>query len=195
MLLILIGPPGAGKGTQARRLVDALAVPHLSTGDLLRQNIAAGNELGALAEPIISRGGLVPDHLVLDMVASRLAEPDCSSGCLLDGFPRTLRQAESLDELLNQRDKQVDLVVELSVPDDILIQRLLQRAKSGPTPRADDTPDTIPRRLEAYHLQTEPILDYYRQQQLLESIDGLGTMDEVFERIMEGVRAAQSRLA
>lgn len=193
MLLIMIGPPGAGKGTQAKRLVEHLAIPHLSTGDLLRQNIAADNELGKLVAPVISKGGLVPDQMVMDMVAKRLADPDCQVGCLLDGFPRTLKQAELLADLLESRQLHIDLVLELFVPDDVLVGRLLERAKSHPHPRPDDTPDTIPRRLAAYHQQTEPILGYYRDRDMLASIDGIGTMNEVFERILDAIKDSQAK--
>lgn len=190
MILILIGPPGAGKGTQAKRLVSELDIPHLSTGDLLRKNIRAKTDLGLKAEPIISAGGLVSDELVMNMVAWRMEEPDCHAGCLLDGFPRTIVQAQSLDEFLETQSRCIDLVIELHVPDEALMDRLLERAKSHPTPRADDTPDTIPKRLKAYHQQTEPILAFYQKRDMLASIDGQGSMDEVFERIMHSVKQA-----
>lgn len=190
MILILIGPPGAGKGTQAKKLVAELDIPHLSTGDLLRQNIKDGTELGALAEPIITKGGLVPDNLMMNMVAWRLEEPDCVQGCLLDGFPRTIVQANELDDFLQTQRRQVDLVVELKVLDEDLHSRLLDRAQNGPTPRADDTPDTIPLRLKAYHAQTEPILDFYRDRGILASINGIGSIEEVFGRIMDSVKRA-----
>lgn len=190
MLLILIGPPGAGKGTQAKRLVTKFDIPHLSTGDLLRENIVQGTDLGVLASPIISKGGLVPDDLVMDMVGKRMDQDDCRDGCLLDGFPRTIVQAEALENFLKSESRPIRLVIELYVPDDILVERLLERAKTGPTPRADDTRETIPNRLNAYHNLTRPILSYYESRNLLARIDGLGTMDEVFDRILKAIEKA-----
>lgn len=183
MRIIFIGPPGSGKGTQSVRLVSYLGVQHLSTGDMLRQAKEAGTELGKRVSPYMDGGNLVPDDLIVGVVGDRLDDADCQPGWLLDGFPRTVAQAEALDLYLAGRSQRIDCAVELSVPDRELVRRLLRRATQDPNPRADDSPEAIPHRLEVYHSDTEPVLNYYRDQQLLATIDGLGTEDEVFERI------------
>lgn len=177
MRLIFLGPPGAGKGTQSERLLRYLKIPHLSTGDMLRAAIAARTAAGARAEEYMSAGQLVPDPIILDMVAQRLEQPDCVSGALFDGFPRTLGQAQALDDQLQQDGRPLDVVLELRVPDEVVLQRL------GGRGRTDDRPEVIAERLRAYWSQTRPLTDYYSQRGLLETIDGLGTPDEVFERI------------
>ncbi len=192
MLIVFIGPPGAGKGTQAQRLIDYLQIPHLSTGDMLRQAKQDGTTLGRQAAPYMDQGRLVPDELVVEIVGERLEHPDCERGCLLDGFPRTLAQAEALDEHLSRHDNQIDIVLELRVDEQELVQRLLGRAEKTDTPRPDDTPQAIPRRLQVYREETEPLLDYYRQRGLLHTVDGMGTTDEVFSRIRIGVDAARN---
>lgn len=183
MLIIFIGPPGAGKGTQAKRLAAYLDIAHLSTGDMLREAVRAGNELGKMAASYMEKGQLVPDALVVSIVGQRLDTPECAKGCLFDGFPRTLGQARSLDAYLSETGRSLDAVLELKVDEEELIRRLLGRAQGANAPRADDTPEAIPKRLEVYRAQTAPLLDYYRQRGLLREIDGTGSPDEVFARI------------
>lgn len=177
MRLIFLGPPGAGKGTQSERLVRHLRVPHLSTGDMLRAAIAGRTSLGILADEYMSAGQLVPDAMILDLVAKRLEEPDCATGALFDGFPRTLVQAQAFDEYLRERDHPLDAVLELRVPDEIVLERL------GGRGRNDDRPAVIAERLRAYWAQTRPLTEYYSQRGLLEAIDGLGSPEDVFGRI------------
>lgn len=181
MRIILIGPPGAGKGTQCQKLLDYLRVPHLSTGEMLRAAIKAGTPEGTQAKEYMDHGQLVPDPLVLGMVTRRLESPDCRTGCLLDGFPRTLPQAEMLDDLLERRAMSVDGVIELAVPRDELVRRMLARK------RADDNPEIFRKRIASFEVQTAPLLDYYSKQGKLVSIDGLGTTEEIFSRVREAV--------
>jgi adenylate kinase len=178
MRLILLGPPGAGKGTQSERLLAHLRIPHLSTGDMLRAAIAARTPVGILAETYMSAGQLVPDPIILDLVGERLDEPDCRAGALFDGFPRTLGQAQALDDYLQAQSRPIDMVIELRVPDEVVIKRLAGRG------RDDDRPDVIAERLKGYWAVTRPLTDYYSQRGLLEQIDGLGSPDQVFDRIL-----------
>lgn len=179
MRLVFIGPPGAGKGTQAERIVERYGLAHLSTGDMLRAARDAKTDVGVQADQFMSQGQLVPDEIILAIIRERLAQPDCEKGYLLDGFPRTIAQAEALDSMLQERGTPLDVVLELDVPEDELFRRLAGRG------RADDQPEVIQQRLVAYRTQTAPLLDYYKKTGLLKSVDGLGTVDEIFQRIVQ----------
>ncbi len=171
--LIFLGPPGAGKGTQALLLAKDCEVPHISTGDILRSAVAVGSELGQKAEQYMSAGELVPDELIVDLIQERLGQDDTKAGWLLDGFPRNVPQAEFLQKLLDQIEQPVDFVVNLDVEDDVIVARLLQRG------RDDDEESVILNRLQVYRQQTEPLIDFYRSRQQLVSVDGNQTMDVV----------------
>ncbi len=194
MLVIFIGPPGAGKGTQANRLTDYLGTPHISTGEMLRQAQAEGSELGMLASKYIDQGQLAPDALVVKIVGKRLDQPDCLRGCLFDGFPRTISQAHSLDDYLAATNREIGLVIELSVPKKILLERLAARSERGER-RVDDAPETIPNRLRVYRNQTAPLLEYYRDKNLLATIDAVGSPDEVFERIRQAIDKREKQMS
>ncbi len=181
MWIVFIGPPGAGKGTQARQLERTLGIAHLSTGEMLRYAIRAGTDLGHQAAKAMETGKLVPDEIVLRIMEKRLQEPDCAAGCLFDGFPRTLAQAEALDQLLQQQQASLDLVLELKVRQELLLDRLTERG------RKDDNLETIRERLRQYETLTAPLLDYYRKQGILHTISGEGTLDEVFAQLKKAV--------
>lgn len=175
--LIFLGPPGAGKGTQAKKLAELFEIPHISTGDILRSNVAQQTLLGQKAREYMDKGELVPDQLILDMVGDRLSVDDAKAGWILDGFPRNVAQASFLDELLASIHQVCQHAVNLDVPDGILVERLVQRGlKEG---RADDNEQTIRRRLEVYREQTAPVIDYYRDRHLLVTVDGDRSMSEV----------------
>jgi adenylate kinase len=185
MRLVLLGAPGSGKGTQAARLRDHLQVPHISTGDLLRAEVAAGTALGKEAKEIMASGNLVSDAILLGMLESRFSRPDTANGFILDGYPRNLAQAAALDTLLVRLGQPMDLAVQLDVPNDLIVDRLAGRAKAEG--RADDSPDAVRHRLKVYDESTAPVIDHYRNQGKLAHLDGVGSLDEVFTRILEAI--------
>jgi len=182
MQLLIMGPPGAGKGTQAKVIAQELGIPAISTGDIFRQNVANQTELGQIVSAIMAKGELVPDSVTVDLVADRLAQPDAAPGFLLDGFPRTVPQAEALDGILAKLGLELDAVLSLAVDGDTLIARMAKRAAEEG--RADDNEATIRHRFEVYSAETEPLLALYRDRGQLVEIDGLGTVDEVHARLM-----------
>jgi adenylate kinase len=183
--LVLLGPPGAGKGTQAKRLAEWLRIPAISTGDIFRTNIAGDTELGRLARSYTDVGKLVPDEITNEMVRDRLCQPDTADGFLLDGYPRNLAQVDSLDERLRDAGTELDAVVELTADTDEVVARLLSRARIEG--RVDDTEDVIRHRLEVYGEQTAPLTEVYAERGLLVQVDGVGEIDEVTERLTSSV--------
>ncbi|GHD31023.1 adenylate kinase [Streptomyces violarus] len=217
MRIVLVGPPGAGKGTQAAFLARNLSIPHISTGDLFRANISQQTELGKLAKSYMDAGNLVPDEVTIAMAKDRMEQPDAENGFLLDGFPRNVSQAEALDELLETESMQLDAVLDLEVPEDEVVKRIAGRricrnesahvfhvtykqpAKEGVCDvcggelyqRDDDSEETVRTRLEVYHTQTEPIIDYYKAQGLVVTISALGKVEDVTTRAMEALKRGE----
>jgi adenylate kinase len=206
MNLLLYGPPGSGKGTQAEMLHSRFSIPHIATGDILRAEVAAGTPLGRQAQPIMAAGGYVPDDIMIGIIRNRLREPDCESGFLMDGFPRTIPQAQALDKLLSELGKRFDRVLYLKVETAELVQRLAGRMtcpvdqKTYPpgtlkcpvdgaalVQREDDKAEAVKQRIEIYLEKTFPLLDYYRKQGLVSEIDGLGTIDDVHQRVLAAI--------
>lgn len=183
MNLILFGPPGAGKGTQAARLRDEFGVAHLSTGEMLRQAVAEGSAIGKKVKAVMDAGHLVSDALITGVLAERLAQKDCANGFILDGYPRTPAQAEALDALLEDMGLKIDAAIEIEVDEDILVERVAKRAREAGKTRSDDNTATLRERLRVYHEQTAPVLPYYRERQLLHSVDGMAPVDGVTRQI------------
>ena len=210
MKIIMLGAPGAGKGTQAKMIAEKCGIPHISTGDIFRANIKNGTELGAKAKEYMDKGLLVPDELVCDLVVDRIQQADCEKGYILDGFPRTIPQAEALENALNAIEQKLDYAIDIDVPDENIINRMSgRRACVGcgatyhvlfnPTKvegkcdvcgeslilRDDDKPETVKKRLDVYHQQTQPLIDYYKNAEVLAEVDGTQPMDAVFQGIVE----------
>jgi len=210
MNIVFLGPPGAGKGTQAKRIAEKYGIPQVSTGDMFREHLSKGTELGQKAKEYMEKGQLVPDEIVLGMVEERLKQSDCEKGFILDGFPRTVPQAEALDQLLDKMGKKIDYAICIDVPDEEPVKRLTGRRtckKCGMMyhvifkppkeegkcdvcggelyQRADDNEETVRNRLKVYHEQTEPIIQFYEKKGVLHRIDGIGSIDEIFERIVK----------
>ena len=210
MKIIMLGAPGAGKGTQAKMIAEKCGIPHISTGDIFRANIKNGTELGAKAKEYMDKGLLVPDELVCDLVVDRIQQADCEKGYILDGFPRTIPQAEALENALNAIEQKLDYAIDIDVPDENIINRMSgRRACVGcgatyhvlfnPTKvegkcdvcgeslilRDDDKPETVNKRLDVYHTQTQPLIDFYTERKVLVEVDGTQSMDKVFDDIMK----------
>ncbi len=186
-LLVFVGPPGAGKGTQGKLLCKYYCIPHLSTGVILRKAKAEGSELGKNVGPIMDRGGLVSDEMMVQVVRERILAPDCRKGFLLDGFPRTIPQAEALEQICAESKRGVDAVIELKVDRKELMRRVYNRFEEMENPRPEDRPEEMKHRLDLYDKLTAPILDWYSARGKLLIIDGIGTMDEVFQKIVDGI--------
>ena len=184
--IVLLGPPGAGKGTQAAALVSLIGIPHISTGDMLRDAVKAGTPVGQKAKAIMDAGELVSDEIVIGIAEERLSEDDAKGGFLLDGFPRTLPQADALEGLLGRLGTKLDLCLALTVDNDALVERLLKRAEIEG--RADDNEESIRERMRVYDAETAPLLDFYRGRSLLVAVSGMGTVDEVGDRVREALK-------
>jgi adenylate kinase len=197
MRLILLGPPGSGKGTQAQRLVERYGIVQLSTGEMLRAAVAAGTPVGLQAKDIMASGALVPDEVVVSIISDRIEQPDAKNGFILDGFPRTVPQAEALDELLKHKHMKLDAVIELRVNESALLARVETRVAQmrarGEEVRVDDTPEVLTKRLASYRSQTEPLIHYYSERRKLSTVDGMMTIEEVtreINRILHAIGAA-----
>ena len=187
MNIVLFGPPGAGKGTQARILTETRGWPQLSTGDMLRAAVKAASPLGKKVDALLTKGELVSDEIVIDIIAERYDQPDCAKGAVFDGFPRTIPQAKALDAMLAARKRKIDLVLELKVDDAVLLMRVEQRIKDGGILRSDDTPETLKHRLEVYYKNTAPLLDYYGKQGKIVTVDGMAPIAEVTKAIAAAI--------
>ena len=210
MKIIMLGAPGAGKGTQAKKIAEKYSIPHISTGDIFRANIKNGTELGIKAKTYMDQGLLVPDELVVDLVVDRLGQDDCTNGCVLDGFPRTIPQAEALDAALTKVGQSVDYAINVDVPDENIVNRMSGRRACvncgatyhivyAPTKvenvcdtcqgdlilRDDDKPETVQKRLNVYHEQTQPLIDYYKKKNILVEVDGTVDINDVFAAIVK----------
>lgn len=199
MILILLGPPGAGKGTQAQRIVDTRAIPQLSTGDMLRAAVASGSELGQRVQAIMDAGDLVSDEIIEEIITERIQQPDCAQGFILDGAVRTLGQAEMIDRVLGRLGRELDVVIELVVDEEELVNRLKTRIReaeaAGQPLRADDNEETFRKRQEVYRQQTAPLIPYYESQGKLRKVDGMGTIEEVgaaIDAILDDIAAAEA---
>lgn len=189
MNLILLGPPGAGKGTQAERMVADRGFAQLSTGEMLRAAVAAGTDVGKKAKVLMDNGDLVPDEIVVGIIAERIEAPDCKNGFILDGFPRNTAQAKALDVMLAEKALVLDVVLEIRVDDEILISRIEGRARESGGERSDDNAETLKKRLAIYHEQTAPLLPYYEAQGRLKVVDGMLSIDGVSEEIKKALDA------
>jgi adenylate kinase len=189
--ILLLGPQGSGKGTQAKRISAEYGVPHIATGDMLRSAIAEGTPLGQRVRPILDSGGLVPDELMIDLIRDRLQAPETEAGFVLDGVPRTLVQAEALDAMLREVGRELRIVFEMQISDAVCIERLLKRARDEGRP--DDTPETIAKRLELYHQETEPLVEYYRTQGILVGAHAERSPNEVFNEIQQALEQVAVR--
>lgn len=199
MILILLGPPGAGKGTQAQRIVEKRGIPQLSTGDMLRAAIASGSELGRKVQAIMDRGDLVSDEIIEEIITARIQEPDCAKGFILDGAVRTVGQAEMIDRVLAGQGRSLDVVIELVVDEKELVNRLLSRIeetrRAGQSLRADDNEETFRKRQQVYREQTAPLIPYYEKQGKLRRVDGMGTVEEVgaaIDAVLDEISAAKA---
>ena len=189
--ILLLGPQGAGKGTQGKLISAEYGIPHIATGDMLRAAMAAGTPLGLKVKPVYDAGQLVPDEIMIELIRERLDEPDASHGFILDGFPRTMPQAEAFDAMLREIGRELTVVFALQVSDEICVERLLKRAEDEGRP--DDTPEAIRTRLDLYHRETEPLIEHYRTQGILVTIHGDGTPNEVFAEIQAALEQVAVR--
>jgi adenylate kinase len=190
--VLLLGPQGSGKGTQAKRIAEEYGLTHIATGDMLRSAIAAGTPLGRKVKPMLESGQLVPDDLMIDLIRERLSQEDAAAGFVLDGFPRTMEQARALDAMLRDIGRELTIVFELQVPDEVCIERLLKRARDEGRP--DDAPEAIRQRLALYHQETEPLVEHYRAQGNLVGIHAGRSVNEVFSEIQQALEQAKEKV-